>query len=138
MNAFVKNAQSVGAGDALVFDGMNYASNGCWCRSGGWLFAPQATGQFTITKPGVYRILFTAQAQVAAAGVIEMEIRNAGAGIPGTQMAENAAVADAPHTMAAACEIVVPCGGNAHITVTNTGAEEITVTAASLVIDRIG
>ena len=68
MNAFINTPVAVGSGDVVVWQGLNYASKGCWQCNGGWLFAPQATGQFTITRPGVYRIAMTAQVTAAAQG----------------------------------------------------------------------
>ena len=137
MNAFIERNVTVPAGGVFVFEGLNYNSKSCWGCNGGWLFAPKATGQFTLTKAGVYRIEFTATVVSDAAGAVEINLNENGAVIPGTRMGTVVGTAGDSANVATVAEIVVPQGGTGYITITNAGANEITVRNASLIIDRI-
>lgn len=137
MNAFINTPVIVEENGVLVFQGLNSASKGCWQCNGGWLFAPQATGQFTITRPGVYRIAFSATV-TGFAGPVTFTLNQNGAPIPGTTMGQTTTAATDLGNIATEAEIRVPVGGAGFITLENATAGAVTVNNASLVISRIG
>ena len=136
MNAFINTPVIVEDGAAVVFQGLNFASRGCWANNGGWLFAPQVTGQFTLTKPGTYRIAFTGVV-TGFAGNVQLEMDLNGAAIPGTDMQTTLAAATGFTQVAATAEVVVPAGGNGYVTIRNITGDAVTIDNASLVITRI-
>lgn len=137
MNAFINTPVVLEVGERAVFQGINSVSRGCWNENGGWLFAPQMTGQFSIVKAGRYLVQFSAQVTSTVAGVAELDLNNLGSPILGTDMAETLTAVGDVATVSAVAEIYVPCNGNAMITVTNSGTIPVTINNASLVLNRI-
>lgn len=137
MNAFINTPVTLEVGERAVFQGINSVSRGCWNENGGWLFAPQMTGQFSLLKPGRYLVQFSAQVTADAAGVVELTLQNAGSPVLGTEMAETIAAAADVATIGTAAEIFVPVHGTAILTVENTGTIPVTINSGSIVLNRI-
>lgn len=137
MNAYINTPVALALDTPLVFQGLNSASKGCWLCNGGWLLALQNAGTFKLNKPGRYLVTFSAQVTAAAAGPVALAINSNGVQIPGTAMAETLTAADDLAQLSTTTEVTVtPCDVQT-ITIENTGATDITVNAASLVIFRL-
>lgn len=137
INAFVNVPVVVAVGAILPFAGSRAVTNASRICNGGWLYHADGSGQFLISRPGIYKVDFSAQVTAAAAGDITLALNTNGEPLAGTIMGETIAAADDLANISASALIVVPCGASQTVTVSNTSATAITVNAASLVITRV-
>lgn len=137
INAFIGAPTTVETGANLLFTGTRAATRASQMCNGGWLYHADGSGQFLITKPGIYKVDFTGVVTAAAAGEIELEVRTNGEALTGLSMAEAIAAADDPANVAAQGFIVVPCMASITVTVANVSGTDITVNSASLTLSRV-
>lgn len=136
INAFVNIPVDVAAGAIIPFAGARAVTKAsCQCN-GGWLYHADGSGQFQLTRPGIYRVDFGAQITAAAAGDVTFTINVNGEELAGTEMGTTLATAGLADIGRSAL-IVVPCNASVNVTVENTSDTEVTVNAASLVITRV-
>lgn len=136
INAFVNIPIVVEAGEIIPFAGSRAETKAsCHCN-GGWLYHADGSGQFQLTKPGIYRVDFGAQITAEAAGDVTFAININGEELAGTEMGTTLAAAGLADIGRSAL-IVVPCNASVNVTVENTGDTEVTVNNASLVITRV-
>lgn len=137
INAFVNIPVDLAVGAILPFAGARAITNASKVCNGGWLYHADGSGQFQITRPGIYRVDFSAEVTAAAAGDIELTLNTNGEALAGTRMGATLAAADDLANLSAGALVVVPCGASVTITVANASVGEITVDSASLVITRV-
>ena len=137
INAFVNLPVDLAVGAILPFAGARAITNASKVCNGGWLYHADGSGQFQITRPGIYRVDFSAEVTAAAAGDIELTLNTNGEALAGTRMGATLAAADDLANLSTSALIVVPCGASVTITVANASVGEITVDSASLVITRV-
>lgn len=137
INAFVNIPVDLAVGAILPFAGARAITNASKVCNGGWLYHADGSGQFQITRPGIYRVDFSAEVTAAAAGDIELTLNTNGEALAGTRMGATLAAADDLANLSTSALIVVPCGASVTITVSNASVGEITVDSASLVITRV-
>lgn len=137
INAFVNVPVDVAAGAIIPFAGSRAVTNASRICNGGWLYHADGSGQFLVSRPGIYKVDFSAQVTAAAVGDITLAFNTNGEPLAGTIMGETITAVDDLVNVAASALVVVPCGASQTVTVSNTGAAEITVNAASLVITRV-
>lgn len=136
INAFINAPVTVAANAIVPFAGSRAVTRAsCQCN-GGWLYHADGSGQFQLTKPGIYHVEFYAQVTSAAAGSATFAINTNGEALAGTEMGTTLAAAGLGDIGTSAL-IVVPCGASVNVTVENTSAAAVTVNAASLVITRV-
>lgn len=137
MNAFINVPAVVEPTAALLLNGMNSASHGCWSENGGWLYAPASSGVFTLRKPGHYLVAFSAQV-TGVAGNAELTLQVNGVDYPGAQMATTLAAATDVDQLAVTVEVpVYRAGDSVTVSVRNTGDAAVTINQANLVIIRL-
>ena len=138
INAFVSTPAAVAAGANVLFTGSRARTiNSCRCN-GGWLTHEDGSGQFLISRPGIYMIGIGAQVTSATAGTVAtLALTSNGEALAGTTMAETITVADDVAQLATSALVRVPCGASITIGLANTGADEITINAASLTLIRV-
>lgn len=135
INGFVNVPVLVPADNIIPFAGSRAETkNSCVCN-GGWLYHAEGSGQFLLTKPGIYHVAFGAQITAEAAGDATFTINSNGEAIAGSEMGVTLAAAGLGN-ISRDVLVVVPCGASVTITVENTSATGITVNAASIVIVR--
>ncbi len=137
INAFINIPVDVAVGAIIPFAGSRAVTNASRICNGGWLYHADGSGQFLISRPGIYKVDFSAQVTAAAAGDITLTLNTNGEPLAGTEMGETIAAAEDLATVSATALIVVPCGASQTITVSNTSETEITVNSASLVVTRV-
>lgn len=137
INAFVNIPVDLAVGAILPFAGARAITNASKVCNGGWLYHADGSGQFQITRPGIYRVDFSAEVTAAAAGDIELTLNTNGEALAGTRMGATLAAADDLANLSTGALVVVPCGASVTITVANASVGEITVDSASLVITRV-
>lgn len=137
INAFVNTPVDLAVGAILPFAGARAITNASKVCNGGWLYHADGSGQFQLTRPGIYRVDFSAEVTAAAAGDVEMTINTNGEALAGTRMGATLAAADDLANLATGALVVVPCGASVTVTVANASAAEMTVNSASLVITRV-
>lgn len=119
----------------VIFTGSNVKTNACGCN--GWLSHNDNSGLFTLTKPGIYKIHFNANVAPTVAGVITLNITNAGENIAGGEMQTAGTTVGTLENISAEILIKVPCNTSVVVTVkNNTATNPITVSQPSLVITR--
>lgn len=138
INAYITNPAVVAAGANVLFAGSRArTSNSCRCN-GGWLTHEDGSGQFLISRPGIYMVGVGAQVTSATAGTVAtLALTSNGEALPGTAMAETITAAGDVAQLATSALVRVPCGASITIGLANTGADEITVNAASLTLIRV-
>lgn len=102
----------------------------------GWLTRSNGSGLYQITKPGLYRIDFSANITSAAAGPVSFAIKNNGEILGGSQMIFTA-TANATQNVSTFRYIRVCCGGSATISVGNVGAGSVTVSNPNIAIEKV-
>lgn len=136
INAFVNTPVLVNPGDIVPFAGSRAVTKASCLCNGGWLYHADGSGQFQLTKPGIYHVEFHAQVTSAAAGDVTFTLNTNGEALAGAEMGTTLAAAGLGDIGTSAL-IVVPCGASVNVTVENTSAAAVTVNAASLVITRV-
>lgn len=138
INAFVATPVVVAAGANVLFPGSRArTNNSCHCN-GGWLTHEDGSGQFLISRPGIYLVGVGAQVTSAVAGTVAtLALTSNGEALAGTTMAETITAADDVAQLATTALVRVPCGASVTVGLANTGADEITVNAASLTVIRV-
>lgn len=138
INAYLTTPVEVLAGALVPFASSRARSNGSCVCNGGWLNHSDGSGQFLVTRPGVYLATVGAQVTSDTAGdVATLSLTLNGEAIPGTAMAETITAAGDAAQLATSALIRVPCGASVTVGLANTGTADITVNAASLVLIRI-
>lgn len=137
INAFVNIPVDLAVGAILPFAGSRAVTNASKVCNGGWLYHADGSGQFQITRHGIYKVDFSAEVTAAAAGDIELTLNTNGESLAGTRMGATLAAADDLENLSTGALVVVPCGASVTLTVANASATEITVNNASLVITRV-
>lgn len=136
INAFVNIPVDVAAGAIIPFTGSRAVTkSSCRCN-GGWLYHADGSGQFQLTRPGIYRVDFGAQVTAAAAGNVTFTINANGEPLAGSEMGATIAAAGLAD-VGRSVLIVVPCCASVNVSVENTSATVVTVNTASLVITRV-
>lgn len=109
------------------------------CRANccnGWLNHSAGSGIFQIIKPGIYEIQFNTNVSSATAGVINLAIRSNGEVLQGSQM-NTTNVASNVYNVSAN-RIIRICGnGSTTISVSNVGANDLTITNPSIIIKKL-
>lgn len=138
INAYVTTPVAVAAGANVLFTGSRARTNGsCYCN-GGWLTHEDGSGKFLISRPGIYLVGVGAQVTSAVAGTdATLAITANGEALAGTAMAETITAADDVAQLATTALVRVPCGASITVGLANTGADEITINAASLTLIRV-
>ena len=138
INAFVTTPVDVAINTIVPFSGSRAQTRGgCRCN-GGWLTHNDGSGQFLISRPGIY--LVTASAQVTsdtAATVATLALTANGEALAGTTMAQTITAAADVGQLATTALLTVPCGASVTVGLANTGDTEITVNEASFVLTRV-
>lgn len=137
INAFVNIPVELAVGAILPFAGSRAETRGSQVGCGGWLYHADGSGQFLLSRPGIYKVDFSAQVTAAAAGDVEMVLNTNGEALAGSQMGETIAAADDLAMLGMTALVVVPCGASVAVSVTNASETAITVNNASLVITRV-
>lgn len=138
INAYLTTPVEVLAGALVPFASSRARSNGSCVCNGGWLNHSDGSGQFLVTRPGVYLATVGAQVTSDTAGdAATLSLTLNGEAIPGTAMAETITAAGDVAQLATSALIRVPCGASVTVGLANTGTADITVNAASLVLIRI-
>lgn len=137
INAFVNVPVDLSVGAILPFAGSRAETNASRHCNGGWLYHADGSGQFQLTRPGIYRVDFSAEVTAAAAGAIELTINTNGEALAGARMGETIAAADDLANVSTSVLIPIPCGASVTVAVANASEAEITVNSASLVITRV-
>lgn len=138
INAFVTIPTPVAAGANVLFPGSRArTNNSCYCN-GGWLTHEDGSGQFLISRPGIYQVSVGAQVTSATAGTVAtLALTTNGEALAGTAMAETITAAGDVAQLATSAMIRVPCGASITVGLSNVGDAEITVNAASLTLIRV-
>ena len=138
INAYVTTPVAVAAGANVLFAGSRArTNNSCYCN-GGWLTHEDGSGQFLISRPGIYLVGVGAQVTSAVAGTdATLAITANGEVLAGTAMAETITAAADVAQLATTALVRVPCGASITVGLANTGADEITINAASLTLIRV-
>lgn len=138
INAFVTIPTPVAAGANVLFPGSRArTNNSCYCN-GGWLTHEDGSGQFLISRPGIYQVSVGAQVTSETAGTVAtLALTTNGEALAGTAMAETITAAGDVAQLATSALIRVPCGASITVGLANVGDTEITVNAASLTLIRV-
>lgn len=138
INAFVTFPAPVAVGANVLFPGSRARTNASCRCNGGWLTHEDGSGQFLISRPGIYMVSVGAQVTSAAAGTVAtLALTTNGEALAGTTMAETITAADDVAQLATSALIRVPCGASITVGLANTGDAEITVNSASLTLIRV-
>lgn len=138
INAFVTTPVDVAINTIVPFSGSRAQTRGgCRCN-GGWLTHNDGSGQFLISRPGIYLVAASAQVtSETAATVATLALAANGEALAGTAMAETITAAGDVAQLATTALVTVPCGASITVALANTGASEVTVNVASLVLVRV-
>lgn len=138
INAFVNVPVDVAVGAIVPFNGHRASTRGSCLCNGGWLTHNDGSGQFLISRPGIYMVGVGAQVTSATAATdASLAITTNGETLAGTVMAGTVTAADDVAQLSTSALVVVPCGASITVALANVGAAPVTVNAASLVLTRV-
>lgn len=102
----------------------------------GWLNHNAGSGIFQIIKPGIYEIQFNTNVSSATAGVINLAISSNGEILQGSQM-NTTNVANNVYNVSSNRLIRVCGNGSTTLSVSNVGANDITITNPNIIIKKV-
>lgn len=114
-------------------DAVRTASANC-C---GWLQHENGSGQFTLTKSGIYEIMFNANITSATAGALALIMKSNGENLIGTEMDYTVATANTYQNVSTSRLVRVCNDGARTITLTNITANNMLVKNANIIIKKI-
>lgn len=103
----------------------------------GWLQHADGTGIFTLTKPGIYEVMYNANITSADTGQASLVLENNGVAIPGTQSIYTVATASALGNLSASTFVQVSCGEQETITLVNNSTLALNVQDANITIKKL-
>lgn len=138
INAFVNVPVDVAVGALVPFNGHRANTRGSSYCNGGWLNHNDGSGQFLISRPGIYMVGVGAQVTSATAATdVSLAITTNGETLAGTTMAATVTAVDDVEQLATTALLTVPCGASITVALANVGTVPVTVNAASLVLTRV-
>lgn len=120
--------QSVPVNGNVLFATDRVRTNACGC--GGSIQHDAGSGQFVLSRPGIYEVEFNANVSATVAGPTALAIWSNGEAVGGTEMDYTVVTANTFQSVSASTLIRVPCGASKTITVGN-----VSHTATALVKD---
>lgn len=120
--------QTVSVNGAVLFANTRIKT-GCSVRH------EQGSGRFVALRPGVYKVSFSGNVAVAAAGAVALAIVQEGEEVAGSRMTSTLAAAS-PENLSTTVLIQVFCDCCVALGVRNVGTTEVTINNANFVITR--
>ena len=129
INAYNVSQQTVAVGDGLVFDGLNFGRNRCFCNT--------TNNNFMVTRNGTYSIRVNTNVTPTVAGQITLNLVASGTDLTGGEIQLPGAVVGTYDNGSA--EVIVNLFAGTRISLVNNSANPVTFSAAgtSIVINRI-
>lgn len=118
INSIATAVQTVDNSNNVLFPTDRVRSKSCQCPCKGWLAHDLGSGLFTLTKPGIYEVTYTADITSAAAGQASLVLEQNG-NVSGDTL------------------IQVPCGASYTIALANNSGLDLTVQNANIIIKKI-
>ena len=134
IDAINEIAQNVNANSNVLFSNSAIRTSSASCC--GWLQHDEGSGQFTLTKPGIYEILFNGNVTSATEGAITLALKSNGEQLTGTEMDSTVVTANT-YSNVSANRYVKVCGGSRTITVSNVGTLATLVKNANIMIKKV-
>lgn len=128
VNAVNVPSQVVPVNGTVLF-GSTRIKTGCSVRH------EQGSGRFVALKPGIYKVTFSGNISVAAAGAVALVLTQEGEEVAGSRMKATLAAA-APENISTTVLVRVFCDCCVALGVRNAGAAEVTIDNANFVITR--
>lgn len=108
------------------------------CNCGGSIQHDTGSGQFVLSRPGIYEVEFNANVSATVAGPTALAIRSNGEAVGGTEMDYTVVTANTFQSVSASTLICVPCGASKTITVGNVSpTAAVLVKDANIIIKRL-
>lgn len=136
INSIAVASQTVAANQNVLFTTDRVRTKSCNSCCG-WLSHDTGSGLFTLTKPGIYEILYNADITSTDTGAASLVLEQNGEAIGGTQSIYTIATASALGNVSASTLVNVPCGASYTITLTNNSALSLSVQDANIIITKI-
>lgn len=136
INSVAVATQAVAANNNVLFPTDRIRTKSCNSCCG-WLSHDAGSGLFTLTKPGIYEVLYNANITSTSTGTASLVLKQNGENVGGTQSIYTIATASALGNVAASALICVPCGSSYTITLTNNSTLALNVQDANLIITKI-
>lgn len=133
-------SQVVAVGNNVLFTADKITSSninnyGCCAK---FVQHDNGSGLFTISQPGIYRILVRANVTSTDTGTASLVIQSNGEGLQESLTQDNIATASAPTSVMTFADVRIPCGGGSRaISIGNAGSIALTVTNANIEIRKI-
>lgn len=136
INSVAVATQAVAANNNVLFPTDRIRTKSCNSCCG-WLSHDAGSGLFTLTKPGIYKVLYNANITSTSTGTASLVLKQNGENVGGTQSIYTIATASALGNVAASALICVPCGASYTVTLTNNSTLALNVQDANLIITKI-
>lgn len=135
INSIYEDTQTIEVGGNVIFNSDVVRTRCFNCRNG--FEHNDNSGLFTLSKCGIYEILFNANISSPSAGAISLAIASNGEVLPGTQM--DYTVTDATiFGNVSASRLVRICNNSSKtITITNNGTLPVTAENSSIIIKKV-
>lgn len=128
--------QSVPVNGNVLFATDRVRTNACGC--GGSIQHDAGSGQYGLSRPGIYEVKFNANVSATVAGPTALAIRSNGEAVGGTEMDYTVVTANTFQSVSASTLIRIPCGASKTITVGNVSpATAVLVKDANIIIKRL-
>lgn len=140
INSNAVASQIVAVGNNVLFTADKITSSnvnnyGCCAK---YVQHDAGSGLFTISQPGIYRILFRANVTSTSTGTASVSIESNGEAMAESTTTDTIATASAPVSTMTFADVVIPCGGGSRtISIGNAGTIPLTVTNANIEIRKL-
>lgn len=140
INSNAVASQTVAVGSNVLFTtdkitSSNMNSYGCCVP---FVQHDSGSGLFTISQPGIYRILVRANVTSTDTGTASLVIQSNGEGLQESLTQDNIATASAPASVMTFADVRIPCcGGSRTISIGNASSIALTITNANIEIRKI-
>lgn len=137
INSIGVASQTVAVGQNVLFPTDRVRTRSCQCACKGWLAHDLGSGLFTLTKPGIYEVEYSANITSATLGEASLDLELDGETIGGTRSIYTVATASALGNVDGSTLVQVPCGASYVISLGNNSALPLTVQDANIIIKKI-
>lgn len=137
INSIGVASQTVAVGQNVLFPTDRVRTRSCQCACKGWFAHDLGSGLFTLTKPGIYEVEYSANITSATLGEASLDLELDGEIIGGTRSIYTVATASALGNVDGSTSVQVPCGASYVISLGNNSALPSTVQDANIIIKKI-
>lgn len=137
INSVTTTSQTVAINSNVLFPTDRVRTRSCRCACRGWLTHDLGSGLFTLTKGGIYQVMYNANVTGTVVGTAILDLKVNGEAIGGSRSIYTIATANALGNMSATSLIQVPCNGSLTLSLANDSTIPLIIQDANIIVKKI-